>query len=129
MCKKIYESLKPNGKFIIWLYGKEGNKLYLLIFDNFRKITKFLPDKILNFISIILNVFLSAYIFVCKYINLPLRNYMINVISKCSFEKRKFIIFDQLNPSYSKYYSKNEVENLLKKSGFKKWNGQKKMQY
>jgi hypothetical protein len=45
---------------------------------------------------------------------------MINVISKCSFEKRKFIIFDQLNPSYSKYYSKNEVENLLKKSGFKK---------
>ena len=120
VCKKIYESLKPNGKFIIWLYGKEGNKLYLLIFDNFRKITKFLPDKILNFISIILNVFLSAYIFVCKYINLPLRNYMINVISKCSFEKRKFIIFDQLNPSYSKYYSKNEVENLLKKSGFKK---------
>ena len=34
VCKKIYNSLKKNGKFIIWLYGKEGNFLYLFIFDN-----------------------------------------------------------------------------------------------
>lgn len=120
VCKKIYQSLKPNGQFIIWVYGKENNKLYLFIFDNLRKITKFLPDKFLNIISIFLNFFLSIYIFLCKYINLPLRKYMINVIGKCSFEKRNYIIFDQLNPSYSKYYLKSEVENLLKKSGFKK---------
>ena len=120
VCKKIYQSLKNNGKFIIWLYGKEGNKLYLLIFNNFRKITKFLPDKLLNLISLILNFFLTIYIFLCKFINLPLNKYMINVLSKCSFEKRKYIIFDQLNPSYSKYYTKKEVFELLDKSGFKK---------
>ena len=33
VCKKIYESLKPKGKFVIWLYGKEGNELYLFIFN------------------------------------------------------------------------------------------------
>jgi len=120
VCKKIYKSLKKNGRFIIWLYGKEGNYLYLLIFDNLRKITKFLPDKILNIISVFLNLNLSIYIFLCKYLKLPLRGYINNVISKCSFEKRTYIIFDQLNPSYSKYYTKNEVSELLKNSGFKK---------
>ena len=44
VCKKIYQSLKTSGQFIIWLYGKEGNEIYLFIFDNLRKITKYLPD-------------------------------------------------------------------------------------
>ena len=118
ICRNVYKSLKPKGKFIIWLYGKEGNELYIFIFDNLRKVTTLLPDIILNFISTILNFFLSFYIILCKFFNLPLRDYIINVLKKCSFEKRKYIIFDQLNPSYSKYYTKSDVEKLLTNSGF-----------
>ena len=46
---------------------------------------------------------------------------MLNVLKKCSFSNRKYIIFDQLNPSYSKYYTKKDVEDLLTKSGFAKF--------
>ena len=56
VCKKIYESLKPKGKFVIWLYGKEGNELYLFIFNNLRKITRFMPDIFLNLFSIFFSV-------------------------------------------------------------------------
>ena len=44
-----------------------------------------------------------------------------NVLKKCSFQNRKYIIFDQLNPSYSKYYTRKDVETLLTKSGFNKF--------
>ena len=26
--EKVYKSLKPGGKFLIWVYGHEGNELY-----------------------------------------------------------------------------------------------------
>ena len=45
--------------------------------------------------------------------------YINNVFSKCGYTERKYIIFDQLNPKYAKYYSKNECINLFKKIGFK----------
>ena len=60
-----------------------------------------------------------VYSFFCKFLNLPLKNYFNEVFSKCSFQKRSYIIFDQLNPSYSKYFKKEELENVLEQSGFK----------
>ena len=48
--------------------------------------------------------------------------YMLEVFEKCSFQKRNYIIFDQLNPTFSKYFKKKELMALLKKSGFKNIN-------
>jgi len=117
--KKIQKSLNKNGKFIIWVYGKEGNELYLLIFNNLRRITILLPDFILRIISKILAILTYPYGFLCNFISLPLKNYFVNMFNKHSFKHRSYVIFDQLNPSYSKYFSKKELENELKDAGFK----------
>ena len=121
-CKKIYKSLKQNGQFIVWVYGHEGNELYLLIFNNIRRITRMLPDNVLRALCTFLNLICYLYIFLCKFIKMPMHKYMLEVFGKCSFEKRNYIIFDQLNPSFSKYFKKQELITLLKEAGFKKIN-------
>ena len=40
-------------------------------------------------------------------------------VKTTQFQNRNYIIFDQLNPSYAKYYTKKEAYNLFKKAGFK----------
>lgn len=117
--KKIHVSLKDDGKFIIWVYGKEGNELYLLIFNNLRKITIILPDLILRIFSQFLTITTYFYGFLCKFISLPLKDYFINVFNKFSFKHRSYVIFDQLNPSYSKYFTKQELIKNLEEAGFK----------
>jgi SAM-dependent methyltransferase len=117
--QKINKSLKPGGKFIMWVYGKEGNELYLLLFNNLRRITIYLPDFILRIISKSLALTTYVYGFLCKFLKLPLNKYFNNIFNNFSFQKRSYVIFDQLNPSFAKYFTKEELEELLQKENFK----------
>lgn len=116
--KNIFNALKKNGKAVFWVYGYEGNELYLAFFNNLRRITRIIPDSILRYLCSILNLFCSLYIVLAKVFPLPLKAYMINVFQKNSWQKRNYIIFDQLNPSFAKYYKKSELESLVKNAGF-----------
>ena len=118
--KNIYKSLKKNGEFVMWVYGYEGNEFYIFIYKFLSFFTTKINDNILEIIISFFNFLLIPYIYisrVSKYF--PMHSYLKNVFSKCTLEHRKFIIFDQLNPSYSKYYKKDECLNLLKSAGFK----------
>jgi SAM-dependent methyltransferase len=114
-----YEALKPGGKFCIWLYGKEGTVLYRSIVLPLRMITSGLPHSLLVLISSILYILLTIYGWLCRFLPLPLRDYMKEIVDKLSPADRKLVIYDQLNPSYAKYYNKAEVEQLMRDGGFK----------
>ena len=113
-----FRLLKPGGKFLFWVYGYEGNGLYLTFVNPLRKLTQRLPDTILVGLSHFLNLILSAYIFACRFLPLPLKDYMRQVIGKFSWQKRSLVIFDQLNPAYAKYYRREEAEGLMRSGGF-----------
>lgn len=115
----IYNSLKKGGKAIIWLYGKEGNKLYLFFLYPLRCISQYMSHKMLHYFSKFLNFLLWLYIKACKYCKLPMYKYMNNVLSKWTPHTRFITIYDQLNPSYTKYYTRDEAVNLLNRVGFK----------
>ena len=103
---------------VVWLYGREGNELYLRFAESLRAVTKRLPHALLEFLCSTINVALDAYIFLCRFLPLPMRKYMRNVLARFPRTVRRLTIYDQLNPAYARYYSKEEAQSLLARAGF-----------
>ena len=116
--KRMFENLKPGGKCIIWLYGREGNELYLTLFQPLRLLTTKLPHWLLVALSTFMVLPLNIYCALCRVLPLPMRNYMLNHIARLDQKARRITIYDQLNPTWAKYYPRAEAEDLLRKTGF-----------
>ena len=117
--KNIRDNLADGGKFVIWVYGRENNRLYLAFFRGIHSVTRNMNDRFLDRVCAGLNYMLMPYIFLCRYLRLPMRKYLLEVFARCGMEKRKYIIFDQLNPRYAKYYRRDELVELLAEAGFR----------
>jgi SAM-dependent methyltransferase len=113
-----YQALRPGGRCLVWLYGREGNEKYLLIVELLRKLTVRVPHKSLTALSSVLGVALDAYIAMCRFLPLPMRSYMREVLARFPKSARRLTIYDQLNPAYAKYYSSDEAKALLADNGF-----------
>ena len=118
VCRAAYGALKPGGVFGVWLYGREGNMPYLVIFRTLHAITRRLPHGLLAAFVWMLSWVLDAYIAACAVLPLPLRGYARNVLARLTRDKRRLVIYDQLNPAYAKYYSHGEARALLERAGF-----------
>ncbi len=117
--RAAYEALRPGGRMLIWLYGREGNGTYLSLVLPIRAVTVRLPHPVLAAVCGLLNGALAIYIGLCRVFPLPLRAYMREVIGKFDRKKRYLVIYDQLKPAYAKYYTKAESLRLLREAGFK----------
>jgi len=113
-----YAALRPGGRMLIWLYGREGNGLYLAIFGPLRAVTRHLPDYLLRGICHALCALLTAYVALAKFLPVPMRVYCREVLAKYPYKHLFLTIFDQLNPAYAKYYRRAEAADLLTKAGF-----------
>jgi SAM-dependent methyltransferase len=112
-------ALRPGGRLLVWVYGREGNRIYLTFCQPLRALTTRLPHRALNGLCSALNVLADVYIGLCAVIPLPLHRYVRNVFGRLSREKRHLVIYDQLNPSYAKYYTEEEARRLLEDGGFR----------
>jgi SAM-dependent methyltransferase len=113
-----FEALRPGGRFFVWLYGKEGNEIYLAFLKALRILTKHLPHFLLW--ALVESIYwpLLLYLKLCQMVPLPMKGYLLAVFNKMSNDKRRLIIYDQLNPSYAKYYTGHEAERLLLEGKF-----------
>lgn len=116
--RAAYEALKPGGRLFLWLYGKEGNELYLAVVGPLRKLTSLVPAPLLGAISHPLSWGLSAYALLCRFLPLPMRGYMRRVITPLTMRHRRLVIFDQLHPAWAKYYTRDEAIALMEGAGF-----------
>jgi SAM-dependent methyltransferase len=116
--KAAFEALRPGGRMLVWLYGREGNENYLRFAEPLRAVTRRLPHFALSAICSALNVALDVYIFACRGLRLPMRDYMRNVLARFPRPVRRLTIYDQLNPAYARYYTKGEAVAMLRSAGF-----------
>jgi SAM-dependent methyltransferase len=116
--KAAYHALKPGGKMLIWIYGYEGNQLYLLFFATLRRVTALMSSSMLFAVCKLLCVAAEGYGLACRMLPLPLRQYFLNQFMKLDHEKRQLTIYDQLKPAYAKYYRQDEARQLLSDAGF-----------
>src|SRR4030042_2008153 len=114
----VFKALRPGGHFFVWLYGKEGNEPYLVLIKPLRALTKHLPHFALATLVWMIYYPLVLYIWLCRRFPLPLREYLLSIFEKMSPEKRRLIIYDQFNPAYAKYYTRQEAIKLLEDGGF-----------
>ena len=115
---RAFVELKPGGHIFLWVYGYEGNELYLRVFQPLRKITISLPHLLLRGVVELIYGLLFLYRYIGKVIPVPLYKYISKVLWPMTPAKRRLVIYDQLNPAYAKYYKKDEIEALLKNAGF-----------
>jgi SAM-dependent methyltransferase len=111
-------ALRPGGRLVIWVYGVEGNELYVPMVKALRAITTRLPHFALALLCSVLAVLVDIYIAACRWLPLPMRDYMRNTLARVSRDKRKLTIYDQLNPTYARYYREDELRALLEGAGF-----------
>lgn len=116
--RRVKEALPPGSRFLFWVYGREGNSLYIAFAETLRLFTRVAPDWLLSALAHGLNAALGVYVFLCRYLPLPLGRYMREVMSRFDRKKRYFLIFDQLNCGYAKYYTGAEVRELMERGGF-----------
>jgi len=114
-----YRALRPGGHLVVWVYGKEGNKLYLTLINPLRVLTKRLPHFTLAGLVRMIYCPLIIYTCLCHRFSFPLREYLLSIFERMPPDKRRLIIYDQLNPSFAKYYTRQEAEKLLIDGNFK----------
>lgn len=122
----LSKHLKKNGKILVWVYGKEGNALYINFADPIRNlITSKLPFKVNLVLSFTISAILWTIIWLLYApLNLILPSNTINKILPFNeyfdfFRKRGFkdfwrTVLDKMIPTISYYISKNEFVDWFK---------------
>jgi SAM-dependent methyltransferase len=111
-------ALRPGGRAIVWVYAAEGDAFYLGLLRALRSFTTRLPHPLLSALCSALTLALTVYVWACRWLPLPMHVYARTVLSQLSWQKRKLTIYDQLNPSYVRFYTREEITHLLESGGF-----------
>jgi len=116
--KAAFNAVKPGGRCLVWLYGREGNRLYLSLTTPIRAITTRLPHALVFAFAQFLAAVLQPYVWLSTWFPLPLNKYFAHVFGLMHRSKKVLIIYDQLRPAYARYYRREEAVELLTAAGF-----------
>jgi SAM-dependent methyltransferase len=116
--RAAYRALRPGGRMFAWLYGYEGNRLYLSLVRPLRAVTSRVPDDWLLALCRAVQPPLDAYVAACRVAPLPMRKYMVEHLGKLPPRARLLTVYDQLNPTFARYYKESQARELFTAASF-----------
>ena len=116
--RSMGQALCSQGRIFVWVYGRENVGIYLIFLKPLRFIAKHLSHRVLGIMAAALVYPATLYGLLCRAFPLPLSEYLCGYFMKLDRYSRKVVIYDQLNPGYSRYYSKAQLKELFENSGF-----------
>lgn len=124
--KSLSQLLNNNidSKIHIWIYSKEGNRLYLSFYRILKSLTLKMSEKNIWTLSKIIAILLTPYMWICEKLEkklkntavIPMQKYL-SFLFKFGFDIYRLVIYDQLAPSIAFYPTKKEVFDWVKDSG------------
>jgi SAM-dependent methyltransferase len=105
---RMWRCVAPGGELVLWCYGKEGNRLLLPVILSFRQLGSRLPVALTHVIAKVT----TAAIWPALYL-VPWRTAYYRNLRTLSFGNVESIVFDQMLPRISHYWSREEMEALI----------------
>ena len=111
--QQMVKATKPGGTVLIWVYGRENNEWILRFVDPLRiSVLSRLPIGLLGHASL----FPTALLWLALRLGLGRTEYM-RLIRRFSFRHLHEIVFDQLLPRIARYWTRAEVDELMRSAG------------
>jgi SAM-dependent methyltransferase len=110
---KMVQAVKPGGRAMIWVYGRENNAWLLPLLDPLRRrLFSRLPVSLTHHLSL----YASALLWLLLRIGLRPTTYF-KLIATFEFEHLRSIVFDQMLPRIAHYWSGEQVTALMEATG------------
>jgi len=116
--RAMHEALRPGGSAVVWVYGYEGNELYVRLVRVLRSITTWMPDAVLSGLAWVLCYALEPYVALARICRVPMGSYFVNHYARLPRKSKQVTLFDQLNPCVARYYREAEIRGLMEEAGF-----------
>lgn len=110
----MWSCVEPGGDLVLWCYAKEGNELMLPFIQAFRFVGARLPIQATHAIARATTVAVWPAFQV-----IPFQTEYYRHLRTLSFRNVESIIFDQMLPHIAHYWTRRDMENLLRPLGGK----------
>ena len=111
--QRMARAVKPGGRVLIWVYGREGNRWLVALLDPLRRaLFSRLPIALVHHLSL----YPAALLWLALRLGLRPSKYF-KLLARFNFAHLRSIVFDQMLPRIAHYWPQETVADLMASAG------------